>query len=182
MYHHCANTGATCDLPDTHLDMVRPGLLLYGYGEHAQKLGLKPVMTMKTTVSTIKIYPEGTKISYGGIYTTKGQTRIGVIPYGYADGFMRCLSNRYSVATSEGPAPVRGKICMDMCMIDLTDKPGVKVGDEIEIFGPDNPIEDMADMAGTIPYEIVCAVSKRVHRNYKLDGKTVHSEVIILDR
>lgn len=179
---HCANTGATCDLPATYLDMVRPGLLLYGYGEHAKKLGLKPVMTMKTTVSTIKIYPEGTKISYGGIYTTKGQTRIGVIPYGYADGFMRCLSNRYSVATSEGPAPVRGKICMDMCMIDLTDKPGVKVGDEIEIFGPNNPIEKMADMAGTIPYEIVCAVSKRVHRNYKLDGKTVHSEVIILDR
>ena len=179
---HCANTGATVDLPQTYLDMVRPGLLLYGYGEYAQKLGLKPVMTMKTTVSTIKIYPEGTKISYGGLYTTPRQTRMGVLPYGYADGFMRCLSNRYSVSTSDGPAEVRGRICMDMCMIDLTDKPGVKVGDEIEIFGPNNPIEKMADMAGTIPYEIVCMVSKRVHRQYILNGEIVHSELIILDR
>ncbi|MBO4267315.1 MAG: alanine racemase [Lachnospiraceae bacterium] len=179
---HCANTGATVDLPQTYLDMVRPGLLLYGYGEYAAKLGLKPVMTMKTTVSTIKIYPEGTKISYGGLYTTPRQTRMGVLPYGYADGFMRCLSNRYSVSTSDGPAEVRGRICMDMCMIDLTDKPRVKVGDEIEIFGPNNPIEKMADMAGTIPYEIVCMVSKRVHRLYIRNGEIVHSELIILDR
>ena len=176
---HCANTGATSDWPQTHLDMVRPGLLLYGYGEFAQKLGLKPVMTMKTTVSTIKIYPAGTKISYGGLYTTDKTTRIGVVPYGYADGFLRCLSNRYSVMTSEGSAQVRGRICMDMCMIDLTDKPGVGVGDEVTIFGADNPIEKMADIAGTIPYEIVCAVSKRVHRIYISDGKTVYSEVML---
>ena len=176
---HCANTGATCDLPETYLDMVRPGLLLYGYGEFAKKLGLKPVMTMKNTVSTIKIYPPGTKISYGGLYTTKDQTRVGVIPYGYADGFLRCLSNKYSVMTSEGSADVLGRICMEMCMIDLTGKPGVGVGDEIEIFGPDNPIERMADMAGTIPYEIVCAVSKRVHRIYIENGETVHSEVML---
>lgn len=178
-YKHCANTGATTDRPDTYLDMVRPGLLLYGYGEFAEKLGLKPVMTMKTTVSTIKIYPEGTKISYGGLYTTDKQTRIGVVPYGYADGFLRCLSNKYSVMTSAGAAEVRGRICMDMCMIDLTDKPDVGVGEEIEIFGPNNPIEKMAEIAGTIPYEIVCAVSKRVHRVYKRDGKTVHSEVML---
>ena len=176
---HCANTGATAELPETYLDMVRPGLLLYGYGEFAQKLGLKPVMTMKTTISTIKIYPKGTKISYGGLYTTDKTRRIGVIPYGYADGFLRCLSNRYSVMTSEGAAEVRGRICMDMCMIDLTDKPGVGVGDEIEIFGPSNPIERMAEMADTIPYEIVCAVSKRVHRVYLSDGKVVHSEVML---
>ncbi len=176
---HCANTGATSDLPATYLDMVRPGLLLYGYGEFAKKLGLKPVMTMKTTVSTIKIYPAGTKISYGGLYTTSAQTRIGVVPYGYADGFLRCLSDKYSVMTSEGAAPVRGRICMDMCMIDLTDKPGVGVGDEIEIFGANNPIEDMADMAQTIPYEIVCAVSKRVHRVYIENGEVIHSEVML---
>ncbi len=176
---HCANTGATVDHKEMHLDMVRPGLLLYGYGEFAQKLGLKPVMTMKTTISTIKIYPEGTRISYGGLYTCDKQTRIGVVPYGYADGFLRCLSNRYRVHTSEGAAEVRGRICMDMCMIDLTDKPGVSVGDEVEIFGPDNPIENMAEMAGTIPYEIVCAVSKRVHRIYIEDGNVVHSEVML---
>ena len=134
---------------------------------------------MKTTVSTIKIYPAGTKISYGGLYITKDKTRIGVIPYGYADGFMRCLSNTYSVMTSEGPAQVRGRICMDMCMIDLTDKPGVGVGDEIEIFGPQNPIEEMAFLANTIPYEIVCAVSKRVPRHYLCNGEVIFSELML---
>ena len=176
---HCANTGATVNYPQTHLDMVRPGILLYGYGEHAKAIGLRPVMTMKTTVSTIKIYPADTKISYGLTYTTDDTARIGVIPYGYADGFFRCLSNRYSVMTSEGAAPVRGRICMDMSMIDLTGKPGVGVGDVVEIFGPDNPIEEMAKMAGTIPYEIVCAVSKRVHRIYMSDGNVVYSEVML---
>ena len=176
---HCANTGATVDWPETYMDMVRPGLLLYGYGEHAKKLGLKPVMTMKTTISTIKIYPAQTKISYGGTFMTDSQTRVGVVPYGYADGFLRCLSNRYSVMTSRGEAKVLGRICMDMCMIDLTDKPDVGVGDEVVIFGPSNPIEKMADMAQTIPYEIVCAVSKRVHRVYLEDGETVHSEVML---
>ena len=176
---HCSNTGATTDYPETYLDMVRPGLLLYGYGEFAKKLSLKPVMSMKTTVSTIKIYPEGTKISYGGIYTTDKKTRVGVVPYGYADGFMRCLSNRYSLMTSEGQAKQLGKICMDMCMIDLTDKPSVDVGSEIEIFGEKNPIETMADMAGTIPYEIVCAVSKRVPRIYMEHGHELYKELML---
>lgn len=176
---HCANTGATVDYPETYLDMVRPGLLLYGYGDFAKRLGLKPIMTMKTTVSTIKIYPEGTKISYGGLYTTEKKTRIGVIPYGYADGFFRSLSNRYSVMTEDGAAPVRGRICMDMCMIDLTDKPDVVIGSEVEIFGEHNPIEKMAEMAGTIPYELVCAVSKRVHRVYIADGEVVYRELML---
>jgi len=177
---HCANTGATVDYPETYLDMVRPGLLLYGYGDYAKRLGLKPIMTMKTTVSTIKIYPAGTKISYGGLFTTtKDRTRIGVVPYGYADGFFRSLSNKYSVMTCDGPAEVRGRICMDMCMIDLTDKPNVGVGSEIEIFGENNPIERMAEMAGTIPYEIVCAVSKRVHRVYISDGNIVFRELML---
>ena len=176
---HCANTGATVDYPETYLDMVRPGLLLYGYGDFAKRLGLKPIMTMKTTVSTIKIYPAGTKISYGGLYTTEKKTRIGVVPYGYADGFLRTLSNRYSVLTKNGPAPVRGRICMDMCMIDLTDKPDVVIGSEVEIFGEHNPIEKMAEMAGTIPYELVCAVSKRVHRVYIADGEVVYRELML---
>lgn len=177
--HHCANTGATASYSETHLDMVRPGLLLYGYGEHAKMLDLKPVMSLKTTVSTVKTYPAGTRVSYGGIYTTEGRTRMGVVPYGYADGFMRCLSNRYSLMTKQGPAPVRGKICMDMSMIDLTDKPQVDVGDEIEVFGEANPVEGMAAMAGTIPYELVCAVSKRVPRMYIENGKVVSRELLL---
>lgn len=176
---HCANTGAVARFPKTYLDMVRPGLLLYGYGEFATELGLKPVMTLKTTVSTIKIYPKGTKISYGGIYTTDKTTRIGVVPYGYADGFFRSLSNKYSLMTVDGPAPVRGKICMDMSMIDLTDKTNVEVGSEIEIFGKNNSINDMASLAGTIPYELTCAVSKRVPRKYIKDKKVIEQELML---
>lgn len=176
---HCSNTGATAVYPQTYLDMVRPGLLLYGYGEHAKMLGLKPVMSMKTTVSTVKTYPAGTRVSYGGIFTTDKKTRMGVVPYGYADGFMRCLSNRYSLMTKEGLAPVRGRICMDMSMIDLTNMRGVDVGDEIEVFGERNPIEVMADMAGTIPYELVCSVSKRVPRMYIEHGEVVFKELLL---
>ena len=176
---HCANTGAVAKYPETWLDMVRPGLLLYGYGEFAEELGLKPVMSLKTTVSTIKTYPVGTAISYGGIYKTDKKTRMGVVPYGYADGFFRCLSNRYELMTSEGLVPQRGKICMDMCMIDLTDKMGVDVGSEVEIFGDNNPIEKMAELAGTIPYELTCAVSKRVPRIYMQDGKVVEKELML---
>ena len=176
---HCANTGAVAKYPETWLDMVRPGLLLYGYGEFAEELGLKPVMSLKTTVSTIKTYPAGTAISYGGIYKTDKKTRMGVVPYGYADGYFRCLSNRYELMTSEGLVPQRGKICMDMCMIDLTDKMGVDVGSEVEIFGDNNPIEKMAELAGTIPYELTCAVSKRVTRIYMQDGKVVEKELML---
>ncbi len=176
---HCANTGAVARYPESYLDMVRPGLLLYGYGDFAAELGLKPVMALKTNVSTIKIYPAGTAVSYGGIYKTDKTERIGVLPYGYADGFFRCLSNRCSLMTADGPAPQRGKICMDMCMIDLTDKPGVGIGSEIEIFGPHNPIETMARLAGTIPYELTCAVSKRVPRRYIRGGAVVEEELLL---
>ena len=176
---HCANTGAVACYPETYLDMVRPGLLLYGYGDFAWKLGLKPAMTLKTTVSTIKTYDPGTRISYGGIFTTEKRTRMGVLPYGYADGFFRSLSNKYSLMTVEGPAPQRGKICMDMCMVDLTDQMKVDVGSEIEIFGPHNPIERMAEIAGTIPYELTCAVSKRVPRLYIRHGEVTEKELLL---
>lgn len=176
---HCANTGATARFPKTHLDMVRPGLLLYGYGDFARDLGLKPVMSLKTAVQTIKSYPAGTRVSYGGTYTTTKKTRMGVLPYGYADGFLRSLSNKATVMTSEGPAQQCGRICMDMSMIDLTDKMSVGVGSEVEIFGKQNSIEDMAAAAGTIPYELVCAVSKRVPRVYTKHGEVIERELLL---
>lgn len=176
---HCTNTGALAKYPETYLDMVRPGLLLYGYGDFAQELGLKPSMSLKTTVSTIKTYPAGTSISYGGIYVTDKKTRMGVIPIGYADGLFRCLSNRCSFFTEDGPAPQRGRICMDMCMIDLTDKMNVHVGSEIEIFGEHNLLNHMAALAGTIPYELTCAVSKRVPRIYIRNGKITEKELML---
>jgi alanine racemase len=176
---HCANTGAVAKYPETWLDMVRPGLLLYGYGEYAKQLGLKPVMSLKTVVSTIKTYPAGTAISYGGIFKTEKRTRVGVLPIGYADGLFRALSNKFSVMTADGPAKQLGKICMDMCMVDLTDKMQTDVGSEIEIFGKNAPIETLAEIAGTIPYELTCAVSKRVPRIYIKDGRVIEKELLL---
>ncbi len=176
---HCANTGATARFPETYLDMVRPGLLLYGYGDFARQMDLRPAMTLKTTVSTIKIYPEGTAISYGRTFVTDKTTRIGVLPYGYADGFLRSLSNNCSLITKEGPAKLRGKICMDMCMIDITDMPTVDVGSEVEIFGENNSVDDLAEKAGTIPYELTCAVSKRVPRVYYRNGEEIERELML---
>lgn len=176
---HSANTGAVALYPETYMDMVRPGLLLYGCGEFASELGLRPAMTLKAMINTIKIYDEGTDISYGRMFRTVSPTRIGVIPYGYADGFFRCLSNRCSIMTAAGPAPQRGRICMDMSMIDLSGLPGVGVGDEVEIFGPHNPVETLAQLAGTVPYELVCAVSKRVPRVYFKNGIEIDRELLL---
>ena len=176
---HCANTGATAQYPETYLDMVRPGLLLYGYGDFAKKLGLVPVMSLKTAVQTIKHYPPGTRVSYGGMYTTEKKTRMGVLPYGYADGFLRSLSNKISVMTAEGKARQCGRICMDMCMIDLTGKSSVGVGSEVEVFGKLNPIEEIAAAGDTIPYELTCAVSQRVPRVYVKGGEVIERELLL---
>lgn len=177
--HHCANTGAVARYPEMYMDMVRPGLLLYGCGEFAEKLGLRPVMTLKTTVSTIKTYAPGTDISYGRLYTTDRTTRMGVVPCGYADGLFRVLSDRCSFMTKDGAVPQRGRICMDMCMIDLTDAPHVQVGGEVEIFGKRSSVNALAALAGTIPYELICAVSKRVPRLYLRNGAAVERELLL---
>ena len=176
---HCANSGAVASYPETYLDMVRPGILLYGCGDLAAGLGLRPVMRLKTTVSTIKIYEPGTDVSYGRQYTTPRTTRMGVVPYGYADGFFRCLSGKCRFAAKGGDAPQRGRICMDMCMVDLTDLPEVQVGDELEIFGHTHPVEELAKLAGTISYELTCAVSKRVPRVYLQNGQEVEKELLL---
>ena len=164
---HCANSGATVSYPEMALDMVRPGLLLYGYGDSSGKLGLLPCMRLLTTVSTIKFYEPGTSVSYGRRFTTDRRTRMGVLAIGYADGLPRLISNKCSFAAGGGFAPQRGSICMDMCMVDLTELPQVDVGSEVELFGPMNSIYKLSDAAQTIPYELLCAVSKRVPRVYK---------------
>ena len=177
--HHCANSGGVASYPDSFMDMVRPGILLYGGGELASQLGLRPVMTLKTTVSTIKTYEPGTDISYGRRYTTPRVTRMGVVPYGYADGFFRCLSDRCSLMTEHGAAPQRGRICMDMSMIDLTELPQVQVGDEVEVFGKRQRVDTLATAAGTIPYELTCAVSRRVPRVYYKAGQKIDKELLL---
>ena len=170
---HCANSGALARYPEMYLDMVRPGIALYGVGADAARLGLRPVMALKSSVSTIKIFDPDTDISYGRTYRTQGKTRIGVLPIGYADGLFRGLSNRLSVVTEQGPAPIRGRICMDMTMVDLTGLTEVKVGSEVEIFGRRQSVDRLAEMLDTISYELLCAVSKRVPRVYLRDGQVV---------
>lgn len=175
---HCANSGAVVNNPEEMaLDMARPGILLYGCGAGAEELGLKPVMALKTTVSTIKILDPGWPVSYGRMYEIPSTTRMGVLPIGYADGLFRILSNRCSFYAGGRPVPQRGRICMDMCMVDLTDVPAADVGSEVEIFGPHNRVDKLADLAGTIPYELTCAVSKRVPRVFLRNNKVVGREL-----
>ena len=162
---HCANTGAVLHyMPEFALDMARPGLLLYGYGDDEGKLGLKPCMRLVARVLTIKHYAPGTTVSYGRRFTTERETRMGVLGVGYADGLPRLSSNKCAYAVGGGFAPQRGSICMDMCMVDLNDLPDVKPGDEVEIFGVRSDLNAISRAAQTIPYELLCAVSKRVPR------------------
>ena len=177
---HCANSGALARYPEMYLDMVRPGIALYGAGADAQRLDLRPVMSLKTCVSTIKVFDPDTTVSYGRTFRTTERTRIGVLPIGYADGFFRGLSNRASVLTKQGSAPIRGRICMDMCMVDLTELPDVHVGDAVEIFGQYQRVDDLASILGTIPYELTCAVSKRVPRLYLEGGAVVERSLRLL--
>ena len=163
---HCANSGAVVSYPETAMDMVRPGLLLYGYGDGG-KLGLKPAMRLVTTVSTIKYHEAGTCVSYGRRFVTTRRTRMGVLAAGYADGLPRLSSNKCSYRIEGAAAPQLGTICMDMCMVDLTDIPEAEVGSEAEVFGPNNDIQAISDAAQTIPYELLCSVTKRVPRVYR---------------
>ena len=177
---HCANSGALARYPEMYLDMVRPGIALYGAGADAQRLDLRPVMTLKSCVSTIKIFDPDTDISYGRTYRTREKTRVGVLPIGYADGLFRGLSGRMSVWTEEGPAPVLGRICMDMTMVNLTGLSHVHVGDAVELFGQRQRVDVLAEILGTIPYELTCAVSKRVPRLYLENGQVVDRSLRLL--
>ena len=159
--------------------MCRPGLITYGAGRQAEELGLRPVMTLKAVVGAVNQLGPGVSVSYGRTFRTDRPSRLGVLPIGYADGLHRSLSNRWHVRTPCGMAPIVGRICMDMCMIDLTDLPQVKAGDEVEVYGLRNSVNAAAAAAGTIPYELTCAVSKRVPRVYRRDGREVARELLL---
>lgn len=177
---HCANSGALARYPEMYLDMVRPGIALYGVGADAERLGLRPVMTLKSCISTIKIFDPETDISYGRTFHTKDKTRVGVLPIGYADGLFRGLSNQMSVQTESGPAQILGRICMDMTMVDLSGLSSVHVGDAVELFGKKQRVDSLAERVGTIPYELTCAVSKRVPRLYMEHGEVMERSLRLL--
>ena len=174
---HCCNAGGIVCYPEWADDMVRCGIILYGSGSLAEKMGMEPVMSLKTRVATVRDLAPGTSVSYGRTYFTERESRIAVLPIGYADGLHRTLSNRMEVLTPYGRAKQVGRICMDMCMIDVTDFPEVKSGDEVEIFGKNVLCAEDAGKCGTIPYELLCAVSKRVPRHYFLHGKRADTDL-----
>jgi len=166
---HIANSAAVLDLPQSYYDMVRPGIMIYGlYPSKAvsHSIELKPAMTFKTKVSAVKIATPGTPISYGRKFITKTSTTIATLPVGYADGYNRLLSNRGEVLIKGHRVPVIGTVCMDMCMVDASSVEDVQVGDETILFGEGLHVDEIATKLGTINYEVVCAVSKRVPRIY----------------
>ena len=167
---HIANSAAILDLPHMHLDMVRAGIILYGLwpsDEVEKKIELKPVMKLKTQVAFVKKMPAKVSISYGRTYFTTKPSQIATLPVGYADGWSRLLAGKASVFLRGQWAPLVGRVCMDQCMIDVTHILGVVPGDEVVLFGEDDlPVEEVAEWMGTINYEIVCMVGKRVPRVY----------------
>lgn len=176
---HRAASAAALKFPCTHLDMVRPGIALYGHYpdpscEGLDGPGLIPVMTLKTRVASVKDVPAGTPVSYGCTHVLERDTRLAALTAGYADGLPRVCSDRLEVWLQGRRIPVVGRICMDMCMADVTGL-DVHPGDEAEIFGRHLPAEEAAALAGTIQYELLCAVSPRVPREYleQDGGKTL---------
>lgn len=165
--HHCTNSGAMHAFPETYLDMVRPGVSLYGMypGPVRENISLRPAMTLKTRVACVEEHEPGDTVSYGRTFTVEKPSKLAVLPIGYADGLHRVLSGKLRVMINGQTVPQVGRICMDMCMADVTGT-DVKPGDEAEIFGVHMPIDDVADAAGTIHYELTCAVSPRVPRVY----------------
>jgi len=178
---HVSNSAAIIDLPEYSLDMVRPGIMLYGFYpslhvDH-ERVSLKPAMALKAKLSHVKEVPPSTGISYGLTYKTEGRSLIATIPAGYADGYSRRLSNLGQVAVRGARAPVVGRICMDQFMVDVTDVPGVSVGDVATLMGDGSRgsphVEEVAAWMGTIVHEVICGVSRRVPKVYLRGGKVV---------
>lgn len=170
---HCANSAAAIEVPESYLDMVRIGISLYGYYPSAQVkplLSLKPVMSLHTAIAFIKEVPRGTPISYGRTFVTTTASRIATLPIGYADGLMRTLSGKTHFLIQGVRVPQVGRICMDYCMADVTALPEVTVGEPVVILGSQGQetisADELANLAGTISYEVLCAISARVPRHY----------------
>ena len=170
---HAANSAAVMDMRDSHLDMVRPGIMLYGYAPApflSSKADLRPVMTLKSRILYLKKVPPKTGISYARTFITSRETLVATIPIGYADGYSRALSNVGEVIVRGRRAPVIGRVCMDMTMSDVTDVPGVQAGDEVMIIGGEGDrritADDIAGWTGTISYEVLCHIGERVDRVY----------------
>jgi alanine racemase len=168
---HAANSAALIDLPESHLDMVRPGIAIYGYqpsDEMLRRLDLRPSLRLTGHLMQVKDVPKGTRCGYGLTYTFDRHSRIGLVPVGYGDGYLRALSDKASMRIAGADVPVRGRVSMDQTVIDLTDQGDASVGDLVEIISPDpeasNSVENLSWLAGSIPYELVSRLGARVRR------------------
>lgn len=177
---HVSNSAAIIDIPDYNLNMVRAGIMLYGYYPseevNKERVKLKPAMSLKAKISNIKTVPKDTGISYGQIFVTEKESKIATIPIGYADGFTRMLSEKAEACINGKKVPIAGRICMDQCMIDVTEIDDVKIGDEVVLFGCEEGslnADDIATKLNTISYEILCMVGRRVPRVYMQNGDVV---------
>ena len=172
--YHCGASAAVLNYPCTHMNMIRPGIALYGYYpdpamEGLDGSGLEPVMTVKSRVCAIRRVPAGTSVSYGRTAVLERDSRLAVVPTGYGDGYPRALSNRMVMRIRGKDCPIVGRVCMDMCMVDVTDLPEAAVGDTAVVYGPELT-ERAASLTGTIVYELLCDVAPRVPRIYLESG------------
>ena len=177
---HCCNSAATLRYPSMHLDMVRPGIILYGLCPDSwmtEFLPLCPAMALKTVISLVKSVPAGSSVSYGRTFTAAHDTRLATVPIGYADGYPRALSGTARMLVNGRYAPLVGRVCMDQSLLDVSDIPAVREGMTVTVFGEDGgaflPVEELSSLSGTIHYETVCLIGKRVPRIFYRGGKMI---------
>ncbi|MGO1468840.1 MAG: alanine racemase [Tissierella sp.] len=186
---HVSNSAAVIDIGEYNLDMVRPGIILYGYYPSAevkrQNLHIKPAMTLKSSISNIKTIKKGTGVGYNHLYIAEKDVRIATIPIGYADGYSRLLAEKAYGSINEKKTEVVGKVCMDQTMLDISSIDNLGVGNEVKLFGYDDKscptVEKIASWIGTSNYEIICMISRRVPRVYMKNDKLDHVVDYILN-
>ena len=174
---HCSASAAVLQYPCAYLNMIRPGIALYGYYpdpglEGLDGPGLQPVMTVKSRVAAVHSLPAGSCVSYGRTAVLERDSRLAVVPIGYGDGYPRQLSNRMVMEINGAACPIVGRICMDVCMVDVTDLPEVRAGDVATVYGP-GLTQRAAELCGTIVYELLCRLLPRVSRIYLENGRPV---------
>ncbi len=186
---HISNSAGIIDTPEYNMDMVRAGIILYGYYPSNEvkkdRLKIKPAMTLKSYISNIKIVEKGTGIGYNQLFTTYRKSIIGTIPIGYADGYSRMLTGKGEVSIHGKRVPIIGRICMDQMMVDLTDVDDVKIGDRVVLFGYGDSsypsVEEIAETLGTVSYEIICMMGRRLPRIYVKGGNINNIVDYIID-
>lgn len=167
---HCCNSASLILDNEKHLNMCRPGIILYGLSPSAAdelKCDITPVMTLKSVVSMVKEIRKGDTVSYGKTFTAEKNIKIATVTAGYADGYPRQLSNKAYVLIKGKKAPILGRVCMDQMSVDVTDIPDIRMGDEVILFGKELSVDILAELSNTINYEIVCGISPRVPRIIK---------------